>query len=265
MAGKKSLIGVLEKFKATLVIAAALVLGYFVISQGNIFIEKNTLVSLAFSISQPANILSYMITHMSIWHMAVNVLSLLLFASIVETTLGSKDVFGIFAFSGTVTVALFAFFNPETILVGASAGVWGIMSSAFILDFRKALALLGIVLILFLAVFPTATLAVETYQASLNQENFELGEELNKAVISGEEEKIVEAVKQKEIVETEVEEFSASKRFASEAAVDPLLHTYAGALGIAYLTIFRRKETLAAIKKQKLAFFGKKQSPGSKN
>jgi len=255
MGAKKQLTMAVKDFKATLLIAIALTMGYLWLSQGSLFVDKNTLVSLAFSLNQPLNIMSYMLTHMSLWHLAVNVFSLLLFASIVESNLGPGDVLGIFLFSGMTTVALFVLINPGTTLMGASAGVWGLMSSAFVLDARKAFASLGILLALFLLVFPATTVAIEAYREGLNQKNLEYGEQLREAVSSGKEKAIAEASEKKKVVEKEVREFSESKQFASEAEVDPFLHTYAGIMGLAFLAIFRRKRTIEAMKKQKIPLF----------
>ena len=65
MAGKK-IIAALDGHKATIGLAGLLVFSYVYFSQGNLFIEKNTLVSMAFSIWQPSNIIFYMLMHMSI-------------------------------------------------------------------------------------------------------------------------------------------------------------------------------------------------------
>lgn len=243
---------VVWKLKATIVVALILIAAYFFFSQGSLFIEKNALLSMAFSAGNPFNIISYMLAHMSIWHLMVNVVSLVLFATIIELALSSKDVVGIFLFSAIFTIVFFSFFNPGIVLIGASAGVWGIMAASFVLNAKRAVAALAIIIALFLFLFPAAVIIVQQYEAVMVQKNTELGTALETAIETGNIEK-AEAIKVKKIeAETELKEFSESKQLAAETIIDPFLHSYAAIFGIAYLFLFKRKETKECVRKQRL-------------
>ncbi len=240
------------RLKATIVIALILIAAYFFFSQGSLFIEKNALLSMSFSAGNPFNIISYMLTHMSIWHLMVNVISLVLFATIVELALSSKDVVGIFLFSASLTVVFFSFFNPGVALIGASAGVWGIMAASFVLNAKRAVAALAIVVVLFLFLFPAATIIVEQYEGMMLQKNTELETALATAVETGNTGRAAVIAVKKTEAETELKKFVESKQLAAEARIDPFLHSYAAIFGIAYLFIFRRKETKECVRKQRL-------------
>lgn len=257
-AGLAKTVSVAKRFKATILLTAILVVSYLVLSQGNLFIERELLLALSFSLGRPLNMLSYMVSHMSLWHLAVNVVSLLLFAAIVEVSLSSRDVFGIFLFSGALTVAIFSLLNPGAELIGASAGVSAIMTSAFVLNVRKAIVYLVIVLVLFLLAFPGINFVVQWQEDVLAQENQELASQLGKAVETGNQEAVVRITNQKRTVEREISSFEESKELASSVEVDPFLHSYAAALGAVYLLLFRKGKTIALVKKQKLPGFGKK-------
>jgi len=245
-------LAIIWRLKATIVIALILITAYFFFSQGSLFIEKNALLSMAFSVENPFNIISYMLAHMSVWHLMVNIVSLVLFATIVELALSSKDVVGIFLFSTILTVVFFSFFNPGIVLIGASAGVWGIMAASFVLNAKRAVAALAIIVALFLFLFPAAAIIVQQYETVIVQKNTELETALATAVKTGNMEKAEEIKVEKMVAEAELKEFSESKQLAAETIIDPFLHSYAAIFGIAYLFLFRRKKTKECIRKQRL-------------
>ncbi len=248
----KQALAIIWRLKATIVIALILIAAYFFFSQGSLFIEKNALLSMSFSAGSPFNIISYMLAHMSIWHLIVNVVSLVLFATVIELALSSRDVAGIFLFSAIFTVAFFSFFNPGIALIGASAGVWGIMAASFILNAKRAVAALAIVVALFLFLFPAAAIVVEQYEGMMLQQSIELETALANAVETGDQERVAVITVEKIEAEAKLIEFDESKQLAAKTIIDPFLHTYAAIFGIAYLFLFRRKKTEKCIRKQRL-------------
>ncbi|MFA4855530.1 MAG: rhomboid family intramembrane serine protease [archaeon] len=246
-----------KRFKATLFLALLLLVSYFWLSQGSLFIGKQLLLQQSFSVFQPWNFFSYMLAHISVWHLAVNVLSLLVFGSIVETALSSRDVLGIFVFCGALTVAFFVLLNPFAALVGASAGSSGIMASALILNIRKSLVALAIVAVLFFAAFQASSFAVQSQEMELARESTELGVALDNAIRAGNAQKSGEIAVEKGNVDAEISEFAESKGLASLVPVDFLIHGYAAVLGAIYLFLFRAGKTRAAIKKQDILGFAR--------
>jgi len=256
-----------KKVKVTLLLALVLALAYFSLSQGNLFIEKMLLESLSFSTARPFNIVLYMFTHMSVWHLAVNVLSLLFFAAVFELALSGRDVAGCFFFSGILTVGFFSAFNPGVSLVGASAGVWGVMAGSFVLDAKKAIAGFAVIVLLLLLVFPAAEFVVRAEEQALESRQKELETKFNSAVAEGKTEEAEKIYVERIKVGEKASGFIRSREFAAKAKIDPFLHSYAAFFGIAYLMLFKRRETMKAIKKQKVLGFlkrGKKQKAGKK-
>lgn len=250
-----------EKFKASIVLSALLILFYFLFSNGNLFIEKQALLLVSFTLGRPFNIIPYMFAHMSLWHLAVNLLTLLLFAAIVETRLSSLDTVLIFILSGTVTAAIFSFFNPGIGLVGASAGASGIMAAGFVLNFRKAAVFVLVAIALFAMAFFSVMAIVEWQEQSLEEKSMVLERQFNEAVETGQTEKAVEIASEKRVVKEKIESFSESKRFASAVEVDPFIHGYAAIAGILYLFAFRAKKTKKAVKEQNILGFLKGRKP----
>jgi len=245
------------RFRATVAIALLLALGYFLLSQGSLFIPKELLVSLSFGGFKPLNLLSYMFAHMSIWHLALNLIMLLAFAGIVEEALSPKDVAGIFFFSGFLTVAAFSFFYPFVSLFGASGGVFGLMACAFVLKPKKALYALAWAMVLLLIAFPLLGLAVQMQEGAFAQANQAKESKLAAAIQSGNQQKIAIASIESEKAGQALAGFNESEDFASGAETSYFLHSFAAIFGIAYLLLFKRKETIAFAGKTKIPFVSK--------
>ncbi len=249
----------LKGFKAAIALTGLLVFSYFAFSQGNLFLGKNMLLSLSFSFSRPLSLVLYMFAHISPWHLAANAVMLGFFAAIVEKSLSSRDVFGIFLLCGILTASLFSYFNPAVALVGASAGTVGLMAAAFVLDLKKTVAVLAFAAGLYLLLFSGISLAIEGKENSLASEAETLERDLNKAIESGDTEMVRIIVVKKDVVQRQIVTLEEGKETASGVDIDPFIHSYAGIFGIAYILLFRRKETLAAVKRQKESgFFGLK-------
>ena len=253
-------LGQAKRIWVTIGLALALILSYFLFSQGTLFIEKMLFQALSFSMARPFNIVLYMFVHMSVWHLAVNVLTLLFFAAILELTLSGRDVAGCFLFSGALTVGLFSIFNPGISLIGASAGVWGIMAGAFVLDVRKTLVGFVIIALVLLLVFPAAEFVVKAEEHALENRENALETEFNTAVIEGKISEAERIAEEREKVMIKATKFGESREFAAKAKVDPFIHAYAAFFGIVYLLLFRKKETMNAIKRQNVLGFLKKRN-----
>jgi len=239
------------RLKATISLVVLIVAAYFVISLGELFMGIWAIDLISFSLAKPLNIVIYMFGHMSPWHLTVNVVSLAFFAGLVESKLSSNDVLVMFLFSGALTAFFFSLINPGIALVGASAGVTGIMASAFVLDFKKTLALMAIVLVLFVPIFSGLSLAIDVQQVSLEEKSEILENELETAIETGQSGKAAIISSEKRTVEEKIERLEEGKSFASGIEIDPFLHSYAAIFGMVYLIAFRRKQTMDAVAKQK--------------
>lgn len=239
-----------KRFRATIALTLLVLVSYLLLSGSSLFIERQLLYSLSFSLAKPLNIFSYLFLHLSPWHLAVNLVSLVLFAAIVENRLGWKHVIGIFVFSAVLTAAVFSLVNPHADLAGASAGIWGLMASAFVLDLRKTVLAIAAGAAVIVLLFSGIGFAVNQKGNSLMRENLEIEASLRQAVESGQEERAEALTEEKASSEQRLQSFYVSYKSASNAEVDLFLHSYAGILGIAYILLFRRRETENAVKEQ---------------
>src|SRR3989338_4352266 len=144
------------KFIATLVLCLALLVPYYLLSNGTFYLPDDTLSNLAFDKEAGVfNYFSHLLTHVGLGHLLGNILPIIAFGLVLEQVL-CFGIIGVFFFSGILSSAVFLFLNPTVILVGASTSVAGLMSAATLLKPKKALFLLfGILLLLFL--IPAAT------------------------------------------------------------------------------------------------------------
>ncbi len=246
---KEKMIKFAKDYKASILLSLLVAFSYLVFSQGNFFIQSSTITLLAFSLARPLNIFSYMLAHFSLWHLAANVTILGFFGAIVEERLSSKDVLGIFVFAGFATAAFFSLLHPNTMLAGASAGAFGVAACALVLDWKKSLKTLAIVLVVVLTAFLPVSTSIEEQETTLIQKSEELEEVLEKAEAQGKQQVVETVSKEKEVVEKKIQNIQKGKSFASAVQVDPFIHAYAAAFGIVYLLVFRKKQLKKAAKR----------------
>lgn len=81
--------------------------------------------------------------HWDARHLANNLLALLLFGSLVETTLGSRRFCVLFAAAGLVSSSVQGAITPDAVACGASGALWGLMAAALRIDTSRVRASFG--------------------------------------------------------------------------------------------------------------------------
>jgi membrane associated rhomboid family serine protease len=76
---------------------------------------------------RPWTIVTYMFLHGGIWHIGFNMLALFFFGPRVESRVGSQRFTVLYFLSGISGAILSFFFSPNAPIIGASAGVFGVM------------------------------------------------------------------------------------------------------------------------------------------
>lgn len=76
---------------------------------------------------QPWTVLTYMFLHGDIWHILFNMMGLFFFGPAVEQQIGSDRFVRLYFLSGISGALLSTVLAPQTGIIGASAGVFGIM------------------------------------------------------------------------------------------------------------------------------------------
>ena len=76
---------------------------------------------------RPWTIITYMFLHGGLWHLVFNMLGLFFFGPRVESRLGSQRFAILYFLSGITGAIVSFFFSPFAPIIGASAGVFGVM------------------------------------------------------------------------------------------------------------------------------------------
>ncbi|MFH1587491.1 MAG: rhomboid family intramembrane serine protease [Candidatus Diapherotrites archaeon] len=238
-----------KKFKATILLTILLLLSYFLLSSGEIYIPDATLSSFSFSLSQPLNIIFYNFIHTGLFHLIVNLSSLIIFALIVESVLGSRDVLAIFFFASILAAITFVAINPDTALIGSSAGISGLLGAGMILKTKRAFAAAVVISILFgIVIAPALHSFITAYADDLKRSKQDADLDLNRAIDAGNIYKIPDLNKAAEQINENQQKFKKGRENELEIKTDPFIHGYAAGYGIIFLWLFRRKKFWAGIR-----------------
>ncbi len=233
---------------ASLLLVVAITGVYFWFSNGTLYLPDATVQSLSLNAQQyPESAFTHLFIHVGVLHLIGNVVPLFLFALLFEFAVGALDVLVVFFASGVLASTLFVLTNPGVFLVGASAGVSGLIGAAFATRPRATtLALLFTPLLLGFVVYPYLS-ALSTTQAStleeqtqLLQQNLTLLVQQNRTAEAAQVNQTLTLVQnQKTITE---------QGRAREAATpsDLSVHVYGALIGIAYVFLARRDKLDAA-------------------
>jgi membrane associated rhomboid family serine protease len=137
-----------------------------------------------FFIGNWTGLISYSFLHIGLAHLIGNIAILLVVGIIAERKLHLRDFFAIYILSGAVAAFLFAAMNPNTVLIGASAAISGLLCCAFFINFKKAIIVVPItILIMSLLVVPVISSYVESAMAALDEQGNILEEDLNQTLV----------------------------------------------------------------------------------
>ncbi len=126
--------------KYTILLSASIVLAYYFLQEA-LFVPYPLILRYGLRISNPLSYLTYAFVHVGVHHLISNVLALLPLAYFLEKRV-AHDVLGVFFVSSVLGGLIFAILSPKTILVGCSAGVFGVFGALFLVDPRKFLVAL---------------------------------------------------------------------------------------------------------------------------
>ncbi len=227
----------------TIALSVAMLASYFALSSETAYITEANLDQLALNPQNPISVVTHLFIHVGIFHLLGNLLPLMAFAFVLEMVLLSWDIVAIFLISGTISSLLFALGNPGVPLIGASAGISGLLSATVLTKPKAALVLLVLTPILIQAVlFPGAQFATLAYQSSLEESRQELGEELVQAVELNKTPEIITQIN-RTLVQTEekIEITSVGKEREEKTPTDFMVHLYGAITGAFYVYFLKRK------------------------
>lgn len=227
---------------------------YFIFSSALLYIPTKTLMAFGFSFSNLLGIITYSFVHIGPNHVFGNVLLLFIIGFIAEQKLKGKDLVFIYLLSGAVAAIVFAIMRPETVLVGASAAVSGLIAVAFFVDIKKAVfGMLIFTLLVFLIGPPLLAYSQSQFELLKNRTT-ELEQEYNQAL--GE---LEEAIRENETERIENLSIEINKTIGElnitthyqlnveqgiererESRTSPWVHLFGALTGLAYIFVFRR-------------------------
>ncbi len=123
--------------KYTILLSSSIVLVYYFLQEA-LFVPYPLILRYGLQISNPLSYLTYAFVHVGVHHLISNVLALIPLAYFLEKRV-DYDVLGVFFVSSALGGLTFALLSPQTILVGCSAGVFGVFGALFLVDPRKFL------------------------------------------------------------------------------------------------------------------------------
>ena len=231
------------KVWATVLLAILILVPYFQLSGGLLYLSDEVLSSLSFSSNpEPQNFLTHLFAHVGIQHLLGNLLPLLLFGLVLEGVLAGLDVIFIFLISGILSSVLFTVLNPGVILVGASTGVAGLMAAATALKPKKSLALLVLVPLLLLVSVPTAEFFSQRQLAGLEEQKTMLAEEIPKLIAEQKFEEAARANETLSVVEVKLAQTEEGVVREKATRTDLFVHLFGAVFGLGFLFVFRKKK-----------------------
>ncbi len=233
------------RIRFSIAISAAVVLAYLLLSGGGFFIPLGALFSFAFSPAQPWNAVSYIFIHTGYHHLLENAVSLLAFAIVVELAVGAAEAAGIFFFSAIASAFIFGLVNPAYVLIGASAGISGMLGSAFLLNTKRTvLAIVAVLAITYFVVLPAVDYAFFVQGEALSAKSTQLKAGAEAALRAGDVNKAEQFRSEASKVELRQAANAEGVEFEVEAVVDPWIHAYGAVFGISWLWLRRRQSVL---------------------
>lgn len=227
---------------ATLTLVAALASAYFYMSNALLYIPDSTVNSLAAgSPGSPLNLVSHLFVHVGIVHIVGNLLPLLAFGLVFELSATSVDLFAIFFSSGILASLLFSLLNQGVALVGASAGVSGLIGAAVSARPRLSLPLLLVVPLFFnLGLLPwLAKIPLQQQEMLFQQEN-KLAGEFQELVGQNRTEEAIVVEERIATVSANREAVARGVERESTTPADFLVHLSGVVVGVAYVFFLKR-------------------------
>ena len=241
------------RIKASILIALSILLFYLILSEGNYFILPDKLMALGFNLSNLHNIFSFIIIHTGYLHLLVNLLSFIVFAILVELSLSSIDVILIFLLSQIGAALVFCFLNPDKTLIGASAGISGLVAVAIALKPVKAIiAMVLVVAALLLIFFPATNYSFDIHKQNILNEQTSIERDLNLAVALGDVNAAIDLNRTLQQSRERIVEMKEGEIVQKQTKTDFWIHGYGAFFGVLYIFLFRRNKVKEALKGIKL-------------
>jgi membrane associated rhomboid family serine protease len=228
---------------ATVALSVAILVLYWMLAADTPYITDENLGDFALTQSHPFSIVSHLFIHVGIYHLIGNLIPLIFFGLALEMALGSIDVALIFLLSGTLSSLLFAVLNPGIPLIGASAGISGMLAAVLLTKPKTALALLiATPILVSLVFFPVADIASKYYEEKIIEQKIIAEENLQQAIEQNQSPQIISQIN-RTLVQTDekIDITFQGKEREEKTPTDFLVHIYGAIIGGFYIYFMKRK------------------------
>ncbi|MFH0971254.1 MAG: rhomboid family intramembrane serine protease [Candidatus Micrarchaeota archaeon] len=235
---------------ATALLTAVVLLSYWMLAAGTPYITDENLDQFALNPAQPLSLISHLFIHVGIFHLIGNLAPLIFFGLALEFALLSADVVLIFLISGMGASFLFAITNPGVPLIGASAGISGMLSAVLLVKPKAALVLLiATPLLISLVFFPAAEFGGKFFEQNLEEKKAVAEQKLTDAVRTNQTPQVIQQINQTlQKTEEQIVVTEEGKEREAETPTDFMVHVYGAIIGGFYVYTFKRQHLKAAEK-----------------
>ncbi|HEV8289356.1 MAG TPA: rhomboid family intramembrane serine protease [Candidatus Norongarragalinales archaeon] len=225
------------------IILALLVLGvYFYYSNGTLYLPEGFVSQYSASQAGPLGLVTHLFVHVGIIHLLGNLLPLIAFAWFFEKRSKSpQHTLVIFLTSGIIAGLLFVLLNPNSFLVGASAGVAGLIGACIVSKPRSTIVLLIVVpLATTLIAFPIADSARETQLNAFVQQTNVLQSQVEQLTVQNKTAEAAAANQSLQETRAKLEQTTTGVEREKTTPSDTLVHAIGVLFGIVYVRYARR-------------------------
>ncbi|MBI5226575.1 rhomboid family intramembrane serine protease [Candidatus Micrarchaeota archaeon] len=226
---------------ATLVLTVAVLAVYFFSSSGNLYPDSSLVGQHAYGASNPLALIFSLFFHIGARHLVSNLLPLVAFCFLLEMSLPSRHAFLVFFASGILSAFVFSILNPSSFLVGASAGVAGLMTAGALLRPKwGVLVLIAVPFVLGVVALPLVDWAASASFSALGVKTSELRVEADRLQAAGQTQAAASVRAQAEAINATLAQQESVRAQEAVATPDEIVHLVGALAGVLYVLVFFR-------------------------
>lgn len=240
---------------ATFILAASIVLIYFILSNGAAYPPQSAVNAGALGADTlPFGAVTYLFDHAGLGHLLENLAGLMLFCLVVEASLSYKDALAIFFLSGVLGGFAFLAATPQMKILGASAGIVGLAVAGLLSDPRRGILALALAVLLVNWAAPaTADWAASESYKSLEQQK-QLAQQAARALIDRQmPEQAQRQLQVAQEIQKQIDQQEKTKKSEAASGSADIAHAVGALVGATYVVAFRQDVVDAWMKNAKAA------------
>lgn len=228
---------------ATAFFAAAMLGLYFYSTGGLLYPTAKAVGAFSFWGGNFMALFYHLLFHVGWLHLIGNLVPFVVFGWILETRLPSLHVAAMFLCAGVLGGLSFAVLNPGYALIGASAGIAGVMAAAVVVRPKLGIpALIFVPLLVFMVILPVASSASSSVISSLDTKKTGLEQQVSALLAENKTKEAAVANESLILVSSQLGQTVAGKALEEKTPTDAWAHLVGAIAGTLYLMCFCRRE-----------------------